>query len=647
MIRRVRLHNYMSHAETVIEPATGLTVLVGPNNCGKSAIVSALETLCNNTAGGYMVRHDENEASVTVETDDGHVIVWRRKGSTVSYVIDGREIHRVHRTVPDELHALLRLPKVETGENGEPFDLHFGPQKSPIFLLNEPGSRAALFFASSSDAAILLEMQKRHRNKVKDRKADENRLKGEIAGLDAGLSALEALDTLTVSVAEVDRAYQVLKQLEAEIQTLRDGIESIRDRAMKHEHLTQRCQSLAPLACPPELADGPFLESLIADLVAGERRARREEDHCNVLQFLNAPPVLDDAEELASLRNALSEEARRCRQFEARAGCLRALSPPTVMDHTAFFEEMIAELQSAEHVTERFRGRERLLQGLTPPPLLADPKPLAQLFSQLEGTLRAVQGHERIVADAAVHMPPIEAKIRAAEPVNSSPPSSGPSGSRVRGRLFLGAGGLVGLAAVVLLFSLALAWIRGRNAGAPDRPDDRIGPNIFAVAKVDDVAGARTQSESAPALEKSSPHDHANGAAKEPATNEDIKEEPPEEISREHQRKTEASEGRSKENAKSGERKPPASERATKAAKQLRLKELRRLLDDAEAASATGKHLDALLGFGQAAILFPQELAEVEDPAKVRLKFIDALKHYHAQVEQSLQKAAEHQTTTK
>src|SRR5260370_41439967 len=84
MIRRITLENYMSHAHTVIEPATGLTVLVGPNNCGKSAVGSALETLCNNASGGYMVRHDENEASVTVETDDSHTLLWKRRGNTVS-----------------------------------------------------------------------------------------------------------------------------------------------------------------------------------------------------------------------------------------------------------------------------------------------------------------------------------------------------------------------------------------------------------------------------------------------------------------------------------------------------------------------------------------------------------------------------------
>jgi len=42
MIRRIILENYMAHVRTVIEPADGLTVLAGPNNCGKTAVVETL-----------------------------------------------------------------------------------------------------------------------------------------------------------------------------------------------------------------------------------------------------------------------------------------------------------------------------------------------------------------------------------------------------------------------------------------------------------------------------------------------------------------------------------------------------------------------------------------------------------------------------
>ena len=204
MIKRIVLENYMSHARTVIEPADGLTVLVGPNNCGKSAVVSALQTLCYNRVGDFMVRHGAKESSVTVETGDGHTLAWRRKGKVVSYVVDGREVYRLQRAPPEDLHEHLRLPRVKSADGSDEFDIHFGEQKAPIFLLNDPDSRAATFFASSSDAEKLLEMQRRHREQVAAAKADAKRLGKEIESIDQVLTFLAPVPDVARAAAAAD-----------------------------------------------------------------------------------------------------------------------------------------------------------------------------------------------------------------------------------------------------------------------------------------------------------------------------------------------------------------------------------------------------------------------------------------------------------
>src|SRR4051812_20456628 len=119
MIKRIELINFMSHEHTVIEPAEGLTVLVGPNNCGKSAVVAALQILCTNERSTYVMRHEEKHCSVKVETSDGHVVHWRRKTSP-SYLIDGQEQSRIKSGLPPILHEVLKLPQVET--SGDPVD---------------------------------------------------------------------------------------------------------------------------------------------------------------------------------------------------------------------------------------------------------------------------------------------------------------------------------------------------------------------------------------------------------------------------------------------------------------------------------------------------------------------------------------------
>ncbi|MBT5713981.1 AAA family ATPase, partial [Candidatus Poribacteria bacterium] len=193
MIRRIILRDFMSHSETVIEPADGLTVLVGPNNSGKSAIVEALRTLCTNENSTHVKRHGARECSVTVETDDGHVIQWTRRNSP-SYLVDAQLFDRLGRGrggVPPELHQALRLPWVEG--DGAVFDVHLGEQKDPIFLLGQSGSQAARFFASSSDATKLVEMQRRHREKVRAASGRKQQLEAAATRQTGRLAQLEAV----------------------------------------------------------------------------------------------------------------------------------------------------------------------------------------------------------------------------------------------------------------------------------------------------------------------------------------------------------------------------------------------------------------------------------------------------------------------
>jgi len=65
-------------------------VLIGPNNCGKSAVVSALQVLCSNPTSTYVLRHGAKECKIIVETDSGDRIIWsRKKSGSPKYEING------------------------------------------------------------------------------------------------------------------------------------------------------------------------------------------------------------------------------------------------------------------------------------------------------------------------------------------------------------------------------------------------------------------------------------------------------------------------------------------------------------------------------------------------------------------------------
>jgi energy-coupling factor transporter ATP-binding protein EcfA2 len=617
MIRRITLQNYMSHADTIIELASGLTVLVGPNNCGKSAVVSALETLCNNATGSYMVRHEEKEALVKVETDDGHTFVWRRRGKVVSYSIDGKDSHRMRRGIPEDLHTYLRLPKVDAGENGEPFDVHIGMQKSPIFLLNEPESRAALFFASSSDAAILLEMQKIHRIKVRDRKNDERRLKREIETLNLELKTLEPLDALSSSVTEAETQFQGLKTAESHIRTLSTEIETLHEHAMKHDRIARRQESLALLTPPPDLIDTRPLESLITNLINAERRLRNEEDLCRTMTDLESPPALDDAQKLFSMCQEIFKEERNCSRLNAKVACLGPLNHPPVIDDLGPLERLVGDLESAERINLIVCSCHQVLQNLMPSPELTDPKPLNDLIEQLKDNLNDIERHDALIRNTTSSITEIDADMRAWETAHASPLQSVVVDRHTPRRLLVVLGGLAAIAAVIVLFMFGPAWFSNRDSRSADGDNAKVDSKATSTVGADDISetGKLPEFQITPNSDPTKEH-----PKEEPTKQKPIKEGPKTKESTQVEAKKEQ----------------PTPE------KQQRLMQVRQLLNDAEMANVKGKYLDAVFGFGQAAILYPQELAEVESPEKVRLKFIDALKRYQAEVERALQKATEH-----
>jgi exonuclease SbcC len=394
MIRRIELINFMSHRQTVIEPAAGLTVLVGPNNCGKSAVVSALQILCENVRGNYMVRHGEDECRILVETDDGHTIEWRRIKGTQSYCLDGEEVHRLQGGIPENLHDLLRLPKVRSSDEGYEFDIHFGEQKEPIFLVNQPGSRAATFFASSSDASRLVEMQQLHRNKGQQARRDQKRLTDEVDKLAAQIEHLEPALVLEKKAEQVEEDRQAIVQLTDRLRAQWQVQEAIRGHLRTLQALEAEVATLEPLAAPPELADTAGIEQLICQIRDIQKWQARETDLAAATERLATPPELRPVEPLEELIETLAR--LESQQVAQKAACraTRPLAPPPVLADTTPLGTVIEQFEQAADAVERTRLPIEVLANIAEPPELADTDSMETLLDQLQDARDHMQGLE-------------------------------------------------------------------------------------------------------------------------------------------------------------------------------------------------------------------------------------------------------------
>jgi len=148
MIIRVRDFQALGTAELVAE---GLTVVVGPSDRGKSALLRAIEAGLFNRTGEGFVRVGQTSAQVALTFNgDGrdHEVVWEKGGGKNQFNVDGADYSRVGRDAPPVLKALgfrdevigARVKDDGKLDGGEMMRPQVARQFDPIFLLDQPGS---------------------------------------------------------------------------------------------------------------------------------------------------------------------------------------------------------------------------------------------------------------------------------------------------------------------------------------------------------------------------------------------------------------------------------------------------------------------------------------------------------------------------
>ena len=339
MIRKIILENFMSHKRTVIEPAEGLTLITGENNCGKSAVAIALEAVGGQTIGPFMLRHGEKEAKVIleVENEDGmHTLEWRRKEKTQGWSIDNLGSDRGK---PDNLDNVLRLPEIESETGNHKFKLHIASQKNPIFLLDDPGSRAAEFFAGSGDAVYLISMQNKHRGRGREKKGRKGFLETEIKKLESQLKKLESVPSIRTDVDEAKKKEAELITKEDERVNLDQLIKKFEISQSVSEDKTKCLDVLKSLAAPPDLDDTNKIKETINQIRSANNRQKSATEKLDRLSLLKPPPEQDDTKSVQRKLDQLREAAAKVKEFTQK----KDASTVELEEVSQHFEKLVSE----------------------------------------------------------------------------------------------------------------------------------------------------------------------------------------------------------------------------------------------------------------------------------------------------------------
>ncbi len=240
----IRLKNFMSHKDTLIPLSSGVTILTGDNDVGKSAVTEAFRALAYNDASDAFIRHEASESEITLSMADETAVQWvrvRRGNPKVAY----RWIKKGE--VVQETPSSRETPEWVTERLGigmrEDMDVQIGDQKSPVFLLNETPSKRAAILDIGQESKYLRALRERWKKQMdtdrKNIRDGENRLRV----VEQALAYEKPLKSLFLSLEK-------LKRQAPSLASRYDQIFEQSNNFQKAERTSSRISATRTVTCP-------------------------------------------------------------------------------------------------------------------------------------------------------------------------------------------------------------------------------------------------------------------------------------------------------------------------------------------------------------------------------------------------------------
>ncbi|EGB15338.1 hypothetical protein DND132_2133 [Pseudodesulfovibrio mercurii] len=395
MITKITIDNFMAHEHTELTLGPGVTILTGANNTGKSAVVEALRCLATNPARSpnpaLYIRHGAKEARVEVEVDDGTRVAWVRTKRWAKYELwtpgaeEPEEYHKLQGRVPEDVARALRLDQVELETRREAVDVHLGNQRDPVFLLNQPDSVMAEFFAASTESAHLLAMQNALKMRVRDAKREERDLADQAGRAAGDLDRLAALPDIALRMEMAETLEADAVRLEQQIPALETALAEYRNltRALTREQAAG--EALKGTQPPPPVLDVARLKRHIAAMEAVNADLGRAERTAGPLAGLHAPSPLADAAPLRRLLDELAATRNGLRRDTDQLTVLARLAGPPAPAETARLTRTVDELLILRARSARLARLETTLEKVAEPPRPEPLGGLTDMVTQLAG----------------------------------------------------------------------------------------------------------------------------------------------------------------------------------------------------------------------------------------------------------------------
>lgn len=220
-IQEVTIEGYQSHTNSTFRLSPGLTVITGPSDAGKTAIIRALRWFAFNEPTGeaflHTIRNPDgsvkeavDQVKVSVTFDNGITITkTRRKGKT-TYTHSAFSTAWEKAEIPPEIKETLGLVKQQYGD----FEtcLNFAFQLDAPFMLSESASVGAKVLGKLAGTEIVDKSISEVNKKTHQTRSEISYADKQIGEIDVSLTEYFDLDRFDAELKIAEAAFTKLKE---------------------------------------------------------------------------------------------------------------------------------------------------------------------------------------------------------------------------------------------------------------------------------------------------------------------------------------------------------------------------------------------------------------------------------------------------
>lgn len=229
-LKSMRLENFQSHKDNIVEFHPNFNVIVGLSNVGKTSITRALDFILFGTWDSSWVKYGESFCRISLTTNTGVEVIREKGPKRNKYILKtlGQEdqvYENFGTAVPEPISLVLGVHEAKIDKN-DFFNLTLSSQFDPIFLITKPGAFKAKAIGRLSGSHYL-DFAIRELNKDKRALSSERTIQ---------FKSIEALEDQVAKFSSLPK----LQELFTKIETKAKSIEENTQRLEKLKALLQR-----------------------------------------------------------------------------------------------------------------------------------------------------------------------------------------------------------------------------------------------------------------------------------------------------------------------------------------------------------------------------------------------------------------------